>query len=155
MGNVVATANLNGGLGKRSPVFSFVRKMDKRHEKAVGGAVVDNPRISGVQPSVGFDRILIEAINVSVKVMLGGPAATAIFYHLEKNCRLKTEDIPKDPASFAFGLEKVFGVGASVIEEGIMKELYSRLGLEFPTDKDYKFVDYVNHAKERHGQRRT
>ena len=152
---MVATANLNGGLGKRSPVFSFVRRVDKRHEKAVGGAVVDNPRISGVQPSVDFDRILIEAINVSVKVTLGGPVATAIFCYLEKNCRLKIEDIPKDPASFASGLEKVFGVGASVIEEGIMNELYSRLGLELPTDKDYKFVDCVNYAKERHGQHRT
>jgi len=40
-------------------------------------------------------------------------------------------------------LEKIFGVGASVLEKIIVRILYSKLGLKFDNQKDYAFKDYL------------
>lgn len=43
---------------------------------------------------------------------------------------------------------KIFGVGASILEKIILKNLYSKLGLKYEDKKSYTFGDYVKEVKE-------
>jgi len=62
---------------------------------------------------------------------------------------LTREDIQNNPAVFASGLEKIFGVGASVIEESIVKNLYCKLGIKYEKKKGARFGDYLQDIIER------
>lgn len=55
---------------------------------------------------------------------LGGSGKKAIYYYLEKNFRLKREEIIKKPKIFCRGLTLMFGEeGADIIEKWIIKKL--------------------------------
>jgi len=95
----------------------------------------------------GFDKLFIEAVDEGLGT-LGESGRHMIFFHLDKSYSIKKHEIPKKPEAFARGLEKVFGVGASVLERLIVKSLYSKLGLEYEDVESRLFVDYVNHVKE-------
>lgn len=84
----------------------------------------------------------MEAVDESLK-SLGESVRQMIFYHLENTYSVKRQDIPKKPEAFAEGLEKIFGVGALVLEKIIVKKLYSKLGLEYEDKKDFVFIDYL------------
>jgi len=89
-----------------------------------------------------FEKLFMEAVDVSLK-SLGESVRQMIFFHLEKSYSIKKHDIPKKPEAFAEGLEKIFGVGALVLEKIIVKTLYSKLGLEYEDKKDFVFMDYL------------
>jgi len=89
-----------------------------------------------------FEKLFMEAVDESLK-SLGESVRQMIFFHLEKSYSLKRQDIPKKPEAFAEGLEKIFGVGALVLEKIIVKTLYSKLGLEYEDKKDFVFMDYL------------
>jgi len=89
-----------------------------------------------------FEKLFMEAVDESLK-SLGESVRHMIFYHLENTYSVKRQDIPKKPEAFAEGLEKIFGVGALVLEKIIVKTLYSKLGLEYEDKKDFVFIDYL------------
>ena len=89
-----------------------------------------------------FEKLFMEAVDESLK-SLGESVRQMIFFHLEKSYSIKRHDIPKKPEAFAEGLEKIFGVGALVLEKIIVKTLYSKLGLEYEDKKDFVFIDYL------------
>jgi len=89
-----------------------------------------------------FEKLFMEAVDESLK-SLGESVRQMIFFHLEKSYSLKRQNIPKKPEAFAEGLEKIFGVGALVLEKIIVKTLYSKLGLEYEDKKDFVFIDYL------------
>ena len=88
----------------------------------------------------------MEAVDEGLK-SLGESSRHMIFFHLENSYSLKRHEIPKKPEAFAEGLEKIFGVGASVIEKIIIKTLYSKLGLNYENHKDYTFIDHLKNFK--------
>jgi hypothetical protein len=94
-----------------------------------------------------FDKLFIEAVDEGLDV-LGDSGRQMIFFHLEKSCSVKRHEIPDRPEAFAEGLEKIFGVGATVIEKLIVKSLYLKLGLKYEDKEERPFADYVNDLKE-------
>lgn len=98
-----------------------------------------------------FEKLFIEAIDEAVDEGLNVLAESGkqmLFFHLEKNCSINRHDIPQKPEAFAAGLEKIFGVGASILEKIILKNLYSKLELKYEDKKNYTFEDYIKKAKE-------
>jgi len=98
-----------------------------------------------------FKRCLLEAIDESMVHILGETATQAIYFHLEHNEQMKREDIPDNLEKFLSALEKIFSVGALVIEKTIMENLYSRLSaknkklsLRYETKEQLNFIDYIN-----------
>jgi len=89
-----------------------------------------------------FEKLFMEAVDEGLK-SLGESVRQMIFYHLENTYSVKRQDIPKKPKAFAEGLEKIFGVGALVLEKIIVKTLYSKLGLKYEDKKDFVFIDYL------------
>jgi hypothetical protein len=95
---------------------------------------------------LSFKQALLEAIDEGL-LTLGKSGKEAIYFHLQNLCALKKEDIPDKPEIFVEGLQKIFGLGAEVIEKAIVKNLYLKLGLAFKEKKGYSFLEYLNDVK--------
>lgn len=95
-----------------------------------------------------FDRTLLDAVDCAL-LSFGESPRKAIYYHLTKNFRIQKENIPEDAQEFSQALNHIFGPGAEVIEKLIVKNLYSKLNLNFEEKARFEFVDCVNLAKGR------
>ena len=91
-------------------------------------------------------QLLLEVVDEGL-LILGESARKSIYFHLQSTYSLAREDIPNKPDVFAEGLRKIFGAGAKVIEESIVKILYSKLEIEYEERKNTCFVDYLNDAR--------
>jgi len=94
-----------------------------------------------------FEKKLLIAVDYGL-LALGENNRTAIYYHLKTSFRLEKEKIPDDPEEFSQALHSIFGPGAEVIENFIIKELYGRLGLDFEEETSSEFVESLRWAQE-------
>jgi len=92
-----------------------------------------------------FKRVLIEAVDNGL-LAFGDSPRSAIYFHLERSLKLRREEIPEKVERFLEGLENIFGPGSRVVEKVIVRDLYSRLGLEFEEKRNFEFQDYVRQA---------
>jgi len=97
-----------------------------------------------------FEKKLLIAVDYGL-LALGENNRTAIYYHLEKSFRLEREKISNNPEEFSQALHSIFGPGAEVIEKFIIKDLYSRLGLNFEEETSSEFIDCVRRAQKNLG----
>lgn len=93
-----------------------------------------------------FEETLLRAVDYGL-LPLGETPRKAIYYHLKRRFQLEREDIPEEPEEFARALNSIFGPGAEIVEEFIVKDLYGRLELNFEK-RDFEFADYVKQAQE-------
>lgn len=95
-----------------------------------------------------FERLLLEAVDEAL-ASLGDSAKQAIYFHLENKFKIERNEIPERVEDFAEGLQKIFGVGAQILEILIMKKLYDRIGqpLEWDKSKELIFAEYVAAAR--------
>jgi hypothetical protein len=96
-----------------------------------------------------FNEFVLEAIDEGLS-SLGDSSKQAIYYHLEKNFRIKKPDIPNKIEEFANAMEKIFGDGAKLLEIEMMRRLYDKVGhtLEYlPEGNDLLFTEYMNVCK--------
>lgn len=101
-----------------------------------------------------FNKILLDAIDQGIKRILGETAAQSIYFYLQRDEQLRREDIPNNLEKFLFTLERIFNVGALVIEKAIMEGLYLRLRrrnknlvLEYKDTEQFNFIGYINDLK--------
>lgn len=94
-----------------------------------------------------FERTLLRAVDYGL-LALGETPKKAIYYHLKRKFQLEKENIPEAPEEFARALNSIFGPGAEIIEELIVKDLYGRLELDFEEKMDFEFASYVRQAQE-------
>lgn len=99
-------------------------------------------------PQDELRKILLEAVEDGL-CSLGDSPKQAIFFHLENSFEIKKDNIPANLAEFAKALEKIFGLGASYLEQLIVKSLYEKLGLEFEEVQSWTLLEYVDDAKKR------
>lgn len=92
---------------------------------------------------------MLEAVDEGLLQILGDSDRKATYFHLQHMYSLTREDIPNNPAVFASSPEKIFGVGAKVIEESIVKSLCYKLGIKYEKKKNARFVDYLQDIIER------
>ena len=107
-------------------------------------------QLSSREEDYKFKKILLKAIDESLNKLLGETAAQTIYFHLEQKQHLKLEDIPDDLKNFLFTLERIFGIGALIIEKIIMENLYSRLSLnnkdlsfKYKNKEHFNFINYI------------
>jgi len=95
-----------------------------------------------------FDKILLEAVDEGLS-SLGQSAKQAIYFHLEKDFNIDKEEISSRVNDFASAIEKIFGLGANVIEILIMLRLHEKVGLHIKLHRseDLTFTQYVAEAK--------
>lgn len=98
-----------------------------------------------------LDDLLLEAINETLKVVFREAGAEAIYGYLENNSHLRREEIAEKPEVFSASLERLLGSGASVVEQLILKDLYSRLELRLKWERGYEFSDHIRELREKFG----
>jgi len=94
-----------------------------------------------------FEKTLLKAVDHAL-LSLGESPRRAIYYHLDKSFKLQREEIPEDTDEFSQALNSIFGPGAEVIKRIIVKNLYSKLNLDFEERTRFEFVDYISLARE-------
>ena len=95
----------------------------------------------------GLDDCLLGTIDDVLRQVLGEESVKIIYKYIENISHLKREDIADRPQVFSTELKKLLGSGALLIERAILKNLYSRLQLEFKEKKDHDFSDYIKELR--------
>ena len=70
--------------------------------------------------------------------ILGESCAKAIYYHIGMD--LSAENA----GQFSEELERIFGIGADVLEKGIIEELNLQFGQRIPVKRGIRLADYIN-----------
>jgi hypothetical protein len=101
------------------------------------------------QDSKTFDKLLLNAIDEALG-SLGEPAEQSIYFHIESKFNVTRSRIPERLEDFQAGLEKIFGLGARLLEILVMKNLYAKIKfpLSIGNSNQLEFVDYVNAARQ-------
>jgi rRNA pseudouridine-1189 N-methylase Emg1 (Nep1/Mra1 family) len=93
-------------------------------------------------------RILLSALDESMKNILGKNAAQAVYYHLEKRYLLKLEDIVEKPQTFSKAIKEMFGeTGAEAIETLLVKDLCTKFRIGGKRKETSKLVDCLDGLK--------
>ena len=74
--------------------------------------------------------------------ILGESCAKAIYYHIGMD--LSAENA----GQFSEELERIFGIGADVLEKGIIEELNLQFGQKIKVKKGVCLADYVNQIQQ-------
>lgn len=92
------------------------------------------------------DMIILEAIDETLSI-LGDKGKEAIYYFFEREYLLGKQDIPSNLRKFHDCLQKVFGIGANVLEKHILSVLKNRTGIEPETDSEMDFVEKLENFR--------
>ena len=92
-------------------------------------------------------ELLLNSVDEALMHLFNETAAKSIYTYMKGTCHLERKDIANKPDLFSASLEKLLGSGAFVIENLILKNLCSKLELEFAEREDYKFPDYIRKLK--------
>lgn len=98
---------------------------------------------------MSFEEVLLEAIDEGL-FLLGESAKQVVYFYLEKNYKIRKQDIPYRIEDFTEAIEDIFGVGAKLLEIKIMKNLFSKMGYSFPyrhTQEGLEFTKYIEAAR--------
>lgn len=93
-----------------------------------------------------FQMVFSEAVTVGLTSVLGPSGARAAFYHLGLA-------VSADARKVHEGLAKFFGAGTQALEASILRELYSRLGMNFEPEESMTFTSFVAEARRIHSRR--
>ena len=96
-----------------------------------------------------FEKLLLVAVDEGLS-SLGESSRQAVYSYLDKNFRIKKQEIPKKIEAFAGAIENIFGQGASLLEILIMQKLHDKVGqqIKWQTSKDLTLAEYVSVAKQ-------
>jgi hypothetical protein len=96
-----------------------------------------------------FEKLLLVAVDEGLS-SLGESSRQAIYSYLDKNFRIKRQEIPRKIEAFAGAIENIFGQGASLLEILIMQKLYDKVGqqIKWQTSRDLTLAEYVSVAKQ-------
>jgi hypothetical protein len=98
---------------------------------------------------MNFEELLLEAIDEGLS-LLGESGKQVIYSYLEKNFKIKRQDIPCKIDEFTDAIERIFGTGAKILEIQMMKCLFQKVGYNFkhyPRSKCLTFTEYVAAVK--------
>jgi len=122
----------------------------------MGRVLLIEARLSAKEEYCKFKKTLLETIDEGLNKILGETATQTIYFHLEQMHHLKREDIPDNLEDFLLTLERIFGIGALVIEKTIMENLYSRLSLnnkdivlKYTNREQFNFIGYITDLRKR------
>lgn len=94
-------------------------------------------KVSGMDKDL--DAMVFIVTDETLKQIFKDAGVKVIYDFLEKNSRLKHEEIVEKPEAFSAGLESLLGSAASVIEKQIIKNLHRKLQLEYMEKEDLGF----------------
>lgn len=103
------------------------------------------PKIGGGKGE--FNELVLECIDEVMKEIFGERGAQLIFDCLNREGSLRREGIPERLEVFTRGLREFLGSGAAVVEQAVLKILYSNLGEQYSNTEGNNFTDCVTDLK--------
>jgi len=94
-----------------------------------------------------WNSFFAETVDETLKQIFKEDGAKVIYEFLENNFRLKLKEVADNPEVFSASLERLMVSAAQVIEKMILKNLYSRTGLNFEEKLGYEFLDYITELR--------
>jgi hypothetical protein len=104
--------------------------------------------VNAMEKGEGQNDFFAEVIDETLKQIFRDDGTKVIYDFLEKQSNLKLKDITNKPEVFSASLERLTVSAARVIEQLILKNFYSKLGLKFKEKQGYKFADYITELRE-------
>lgn len=96
---------------------------------------------------MNFNNVLVEAVDEALNT-LGASIKDALYYHLEKTFSVKKDTIYQNPAKFADGLERIFGLGSKFIEKMILDLISDKTGCKISPEWQMKsFTENIQEMK--------
>jgi hypothetical protein len=89
---------------------------------------------------------LLDAVDYGL-LAPGEIVRATIYGRIEESYQIRREEIPDHLDTFYKALQELLGKGAEVLRRLIVKNLYSRLDLEYTEHDNWTLVDYVHHAR--------
>ena len=100
-----------------------------------------------VEECENWNDFFAEVVDETLKQIFKEEGAKAIYDFLTNHANLKLEEAAAKPEVFSASLERLMVSAARVIEQMILKKLYSRLGLKFKEKTGYEFPDYIRELR--------
>jgi hypothetical protein len=94
-----------------------------------------------------FDRALVESVEETLVAALSKQVAESFVYYFHDHLGLSREDIPLHVEEFSSTLERLFGVGGSVLGRAIVRRLCSKLSLSLVQKQNSSLVECVEDVK--------
>jgi hypothetical protein len=89
-----------------------------------------------------LDATVLEALDEGLKSILGESGKKIVYFHLQNSHGLRREEILEKPELLNECLNMLFGYGAKVIENAILKTLSFKLKIKYK-EKNVKFAEYI------------
>lgn len=121
------------------------RKMTAKTKKS--SAVTQKGDIDELEKK--FNNILLKAVDEAFETF-GASVKKALYFHLERAFSVERETICKNPSEFSDGLERIFGLGAKIIEKLIIENVCNKTGCRLRIDpQKCSFVENLEKIKEK------
>jgi hypothetical protein len=95
---------------------------------------------------MSFEEQLLKAIDEAFS-SIGEGCRQSIYYHLEKKYKLTKQTIPNQIEKFSEAIERIFDLGAKVLEIRIISNLYRKMECSFPYLFNKNSLDFVNYVE--------
>jgi len=104
-------------------------------------------RLSGCS---SLEECLREAVHDTLTRLFGSVATESIIeYSISKSLKRKGEEsLVENSETFSQALHTILESSYTPVEKLILKDLYSKLGLEYEETQGYKFADYIGSCGE-------
>lgn len=96
---------------------------------------------------INWNIFFANVVDDTLKQVFKEDGTKVIYDFMENQAQLKIEDAINKPDVFSNSLEKLMLSAATIIEQHILKNLYSKLGQDFEEKTDYKFSDYIKELR--------
>lgn len=103
--------------------------------------------VNAVEKGEEWNEFFVEVVDETLKQIFSDDGTKVIYDFLEKHSNLKLKEVANKPEVFSASLERLMVSAARVIEQIILKNLYSRLELKFEEKQGYEFADYILELK--------
>ncbi|MCW4035519.1 MAG: hypothetical protein NWF03_09170 [Candidatus Bathyarchaeota archaeon] len=94
-----------------------------------------------------YNDVVAEAVDETLNHIFKKEGTTVIYKFLETHAKLKITQVADKPEIFSKNLHKLMSSATHVIEQTILRKLYSKLGIKFEEKNGYKFSDYIQELK--------
>jgi hypothetical protein len=95
-----------------------------------------------------WNSFFAETVDDTLKQIFKEDGAKVIYEFLENHTCLRLEEAADKPKVFSASLERLMVSAARVVEQMILKNLYTRRGLKFEEKPGYEFPDYIRELRE-------
>jgi len=97
-----------------------------------------------------FEKMFLKSVDTCLTQVLGETCTQTTYQLLEEQFGLSKQQIPQTIGLFTAAIEKIFGIGATLLEITFMKHLAKNVDTSFiftPTPDNFSFNEYVKALK--------